>query len=422
MIGKCKAAVYSSLQETEKSDMIAGIEIWKTKKGKTMTEKIYYSDVYCKEFSAAVLDCRERKNGYEVVLDRTAFYPEGGGQPGDRGCFLAEDKKEIRIYDTHEKGEEILHYTEEYLEPGTKITGRIDWDFRFDLMQNHSGEHIVSGLIHERFGYQNVGFHMGSDVLTIDLDGEFSVEEMREFERRANEIIWENRPVDIRVYTEEEVKAVEYRSKKELHGQVRIVTFPGADICACCGTHVSHTGEIGLIKLISLQKFKGGVRMEMLCGRRALEYVNRICEQNHQISVALSAKPEETAAAVQRLKETEMKDSFRLVALENEMFARKAESLKDCGDILLFEDGLNSDSVRKLAVAVMEVCGGRCAVFSGDEETGYKYALGKKDGDLRAFVKEMNSSLNGRGGGKPFFAQGSVNAKRKEIEAFFNKK
>ena len=430
-----------------------------------MTEKLYYADAYCREFTAVVTDCRERKNGYEVVLNRTAFYPEGGGQPGDRGAlFVIEhdahaannelgeakcsdaqkettvgagvetestesgcqiagvscvDAVAIPVNDTHEKEGEILHYTDEYLAPGTIVAGKIDWDYRFDLMQNHSGEHIVSGLIHEKYGYQNVGFHMGSDVITIDLTGEIAPDEMRELERRANEIVWKNLPVDITVYDEESVKSIEYRSKKELHGEVRIVTFPEADVCACCGTHVRYTGEIGLIKLISMQKFKGGVRMEMLCGKRAAEYMNEIWEQNHQISVALSAKPKETAVAVQRLKETEAAVSFRMTALENELFAMKAASLKGAGNVLLFEEGLAPDAVRRLAVAVLEVCGGICAVFSGDEETGYKYALGQEGGDLRALVKEMNSALNGRGGGKPFFAQGSAAAKNAEIEAFF---
>lgn len=383
-----------------------------------MTEKLYYADAYCREFTAVVTDCRERKKGYEVVLNRTAFYPEGGGQPGDRGALFVIEH-EVYVSDTHEKEGEILHYTDEYLAPGTIVAGKIDWDYRFDLMQNHSGEHIVSGLIHEKYGYQNVGFHMGSDVITIDLTGEIAPDEMRELERRANEIVWKNLPVDITVYDEESVKAIEYRSKKELHGEVRIVTFPEADVCACCGTHVRYTGEIGLIKLISMQKFKGGVRMEMLCGRRAAEYMNEMWEQNHQISVALSAKPKETAAAVQRLKEAEAAVSFRMAALENELFAVKAANLKGSGNVLLFEDGLAPDSVRRLAVAVLEVCGGMCAVFSGDEETGYKYALGQEGGDLRALVKEMNGALNGRGGGKPFFAQGSVAAKKAEIEEFF---
>lgn len=413
-----------------------------------MTEKLYYADVCCREFTAVVTDCREGKHGYQVVLSRTAFYPEGGGQPGDRGVLYmieqdvqrTEDTSEkgtdkpfgasnpessstvIEVTDTHEKDGEILHFTDTYLAPGTIVAGQIDWEYRFDLMQNHSGEHIVSGLIHEKYGYQNVGFHMGSDVLTIDLDGELSPEALQEIEQRANEVIWQDLPVQTEVYTEEAVKALTYRSKKELHGEVRIVTIPGADTCACCGTHVRRTGEIGLIKLISAQKFKGGVRMDMLCGRRALAYMNELWEQNRRISVTLSAKPKQTAAAVQRLKESEAAVSFRMTALENELFEQKAERLQNAGNVLLFEEGLTPDSVRRLAVAVMERCGGLCAVFSGTEEEGYKYAVGQTDGDLRTLIKEMNTALNGRGGGKPFFAQGSVNAKKAEIEAFWGGK
>lgn len=384
-----------------------------------MTERLYYADVYCREFLATVTDCREGKHGYEITLDRSAFYPEGGGQPGDRGVLITMEQELVVISDTHEKHGEVVHYADRPLEPGTAVAGKIDWAYRFDLMQNHSGEHIVSGLVHEKFGFENVGFHMSADRMTVDFSGEFSQEDMKLLELRANEVVWKNVPVGIRFYSEEEVKLLQYRSKKELHGQVRIVTFPGADVCACCGTHVGHSGEIGLIKLISLHKFRGGVRMEMICGRKALEYVNEIGTQNQQISVLLSAKPGETADAVAHLKETEEKTRFRMNQMEQEVFAQKAEALKGAGDVLLFEDGLSPDSVRKLAVAVMEVCDGRCAVFSGDDEQGYKYGIGKQDGDLRAFVKEMNQTLHGRGGGKPFFAQGSVMAKRVEIEVFF---
>lgn len=384
-----------------------------------MTEKLYEKDAYCREFSATVRECRERGSGYALVLDRTAFYPEGGGQPGDTGFLRTETGESWRVLDTHEKGGEVLHYTETPLAAGSRVYGSIDWERRFDLMQNHSGEHIVSGLIHEAFGYQNVGFHMGSDVLTIDLDGELSADDLQRIEYRANEAIWQNRATQIRVYDEEAVKALEYRSKKELHGQVRIVTFPGFDVCACCGTHVKQTGEIGLIKILSAEKFRGGTRVEMLCGQRAYRYTAEISAQNHRISVLLSAKPDATAAAVERLKESEAEALFRAGALESELFAGKARQLAGAGDVVLFEDRLSPESVRRLAVAVMETCGGRCAVFSGSEEAGYKYAVGKKDGDLRALVKEMNARLNGRGGGKPFFAQGSVSASREEIEEFF---
>jgi alanyl-tRNA synthetase len=261
---------------------------------------------------------------------------------------------------------------------------------------------------------------MGSDSITVDLDGEFPAEELTAFELEANQVVWSNLPVDITVYDHEAAKSVEYRSKKELPGNVRVVTFPGADSCACCGTHVAHTGEIGLIKLISVQKFKGGVRLEMLSGRRALEYINVISQQNHQISVALSAKPKETGAAVLRLKEENGRNSYRLSQMEAEHFAQRALTLSGAGDVTLFEEAMESDSLRKLAVAVMEQCGGRCAVFAGGDGQGYKYAIGEQNGDLRSFVKELNKALNGRGGGKPFFVQGSVNATRQEIETFLN--
>lgn len=384
-----------------------------------MTEKLFYEDAYQKTFEAMVTDCRERKKGYEIVLDRTAFYPEGGGQPGDIGYLQTGDQK-VEVTDTHEKDGEILHFCGQPMEIGSKVTGNIDWAYRFDLMQNHSGEHIVSGLVHSKYGYNNVGFHMGKDVISVDFDGEFTLEDMAEFERLANERVWANEQVEIISYTEEEAKSVEYRSKKELHGMVRIVTFPNADVCACCGTHVGYTGEIGLIKLISLQKWKGGVRMEMLCGRRALEYVADICRQNQQISVALSAKPLETAQAVEHLKSTQLEQQFRVGALEQKLFHNMAKQYEGSGSVLIFEDGLAADSVRRLATEVMENCEGRCVVCSGDDENGYKYAMGEKDGDLRALVKEMNQALNGRGGGKPFFAQGSVKATRKEIEEFFS--
>ena len=382
-----------------------------------MTEKLFYKDAYQKTFEATGTECREGKKGYEIILDQTAFYPEGGGQPGDIGYLQTGDQK-VKVTDTHEKDGKILHFCGQPLEKGSKVTGSIDWERRFDLMQNHSGEHIVSGLVHHKFGYNNVGFHMGKDTVTIDFDGEFSVEDMYRFEQEANARIWANEQVDITSYTEKEAETVEYRSKKELRGVVRVVTFPNADVCACCGTHVKYTGEIGLIKLISLQKWKGGVRMEMLSGRKAMEYVADVCRQNQQISVALSAKPLETAEAVEHLKKLQMDQQFHAGALEQKLFQYMAKQYEGSGSVLLFEEGLAADSVRKLTAEIMETCEGRCIVCSGDDENGYKYAMGEKDGDLRTLVKEFNSTLNGRGGGKPFFVQGSVAATRKEIEEF----
>ncbi|MCD8147310.1 MAG: alanyl-tRNA editing protein [Clostridiales bacterium] len=382
-----------------------------------MTLRIYDTDAYCKAFSATVLDCQpEKKNTWAVRLDQTAFYPEGGGQPGDQGVL-----GEAAVLDTRERHGDVVHIVDRPLPVGETVTGELNWRRRFDLMQNHSGEHIVSGVIHRKYGYNNVGFHMGHDTVTVDLDGEFPAQELAQFELEANQAVWADLPVDITVYDHEAAKGVEYRSKKDLPGDVRVVTFPGADSCACCGTHVAHSGEIGLIKLISVQKFKGGVRLEMLCGRRALEYINGIGEQNHAISVELSAKPMKTAAAVHKLKEEHGQAVYRLNQMEAEDFARRARILAGAGDVTLFEPPMGADSVRKLAVAVMERCGGRAAVFSGADGQGYKYAIGLEDGDLRALTKELNRTLNGRGGGKPFFVQGSVSASRKEIEIFLKK-
>ena len=381
-----------------------------------MTEKLFYTDSHLQEFTAEVVSCRPCDNGYEAVLSRTAFFPEGGGQAADTGVIDG-----IRVYDVQEKGEQIFHYLEGELEEGKTVTGQIDWDKRFSRMQQHSGEHIVSGIVHARFGYDNVGFHMGSDVITVDLNGMLDDSQLAEIEREVNERVWEDREVVITYPDAEELKTIDYRSKKELTGQVRIVTFPGVDVCACCGTHVTHTGEIGMVKLLSVVKFHDGIRMEMICGKRVLDYLNMVNEQNHQISMKLSAKMDRTADAVQRLQDENFRMKGQVARMEEEMFRAEAKKWEGAGSVLIFKEGLEADSVRKLADAVMNTCEGCCAVFSRNEDGSYKYAMGEIDGDLRQYTKEMNAALNGRGGGKPFFVQGSVRAAEDEIRNFFEK-
>lgn len=380
------------------------------------TEKLFYLDAYQTTFTATVVDCRENKHGYAVVLDRTCFYPEGGGQPGDRGTLNA-----VAVTDTHEKDGQVLHYTDQPMEVGTAVTGTIDWDRRFDLMQQHSGEHMVSGVVHRIYGYDNVGFHMGEDMITIDFSGVLTEAQLMEVEQEVNRRIWLDSAVKCWYPSPEELKDLPYRSKKELSGAVRIVEFPGADICACCGTHVRRTGEIGLVKLLTVQKFHSGVRVEMLSGGRAYDYINQVLAQNKQISQQLSAKVKETAKAVKALAAELEAKKQQLFAMENAQFAAKAEELRDRGDVLVNLEGLSADGVRRAAIAIQETCGGRAAVFSGDDQGGYKYAVGQKDGDLRTWVKELNSTLSGRGGGKPGFVQGSVSAKWDEIVAFMSR-
>ena len=380
-----------------------------------MSEKLYYNDPFLQEFTATVLSCEQDKGGWKVVLDRTAFYPEGGGQPADTGMLGGAAGTDVR-----EKEGVIVHTCDKALNVGDTVTGRIDWVRRFDHMQQHSGEHIVSGIICARYGCDNVGFHLGKDIVTIDFNHDISPEDLPAIEAQANAFIWSDTPIDIRFLEGDALRQAEYRSKKFIPGLVRLVAFPGADCCACCGTHVLRAGQVGLVKLLSCQKFREGVRMELLCGKRAFDYLSGTWEQNLAVSRALSAKPLQTHAAVERLKGELESVKLRAATLETADFARKGAEYAGKGDVVLFEGDMSADSVRRLCDAVLDTCGGRCAVFAG-EDGNFKYAVGIRDGDIRPLVKELNGALNGRGGGKPNFAQGSVAAKEADIQAFFEK-
>lgn len=379
-----------------------------------MTEKLFYSEPYCKTFEAAVQSCTPSERGFTVVLDRTAFYPEGGGQPCDLGTLGG-----AAVTDVREKDGQIVHTCNLPLEVGSTVCGEIDWHRRFDLMQQHSGEHLVSGIVHAKYGYSNVGFHMGADRITIDFDGMIDEDGLREVEQRANEAIWADLETEIFYPSREELAELPYRSKKALEGQVRLVRFPGIDLCACCGTHVARTGEIGLIQLLSCVKFREGVRIELLCGERCLHHLREVREQNRQVSVQLSAKPLETGEAVRRICEELNETRQRVTELENAAFRQKAEALRGTGDVLLFEAPMVPNRVRELCELVAASCGGRCAVFAGTDEQGWKYAVCDEKNDLRPLCKALNAALNGRGGGKPNAVQGSASCTREAIEAFF---
>lgn len=378
------------------------------------TEKLYYADPFLKAFTATVLDCQPGKNGFVVTLDRTAFYPEGGGQPADQGTLDG-----AAVTDVHEKNGVVLHNVHSAVEIGKTVTGVIDWARRFDHMQQHSGEHICSGLICGRCHCDNVGFHMGTDMVTIDFNADIPWEELLEIEAQANQYIYEDHPIDIQFHRGAELDAIDYRSKKPLEGDVRIVAFPGADCCACCGTHVLRSGQVGLVKFLSVQKFREGVRIELLCGKRALDYLARTWEQAKTIGQRLSVKPVDAAAAVERLENELSAAKLRCAQLEESVFAAIAQEQAGKGDVLLFQPPMKPDSVRKLADAAAKTCGGLAAVFAG-EGIHYAYALGRADGqDISAQVKAMNAALHGRGGGRNGFAQGSVEAEQNAIEAFF---
>lgn len=377
------------------------------------TRKRYYEDCHLARFSATVTGCEAWEDRWAVTLDATAFYPEGGGQAGDTGHL-----NEARVLDTREEGGRILHLCSQPLDVGTQVEGRVDWAPRFSRMQNHTGEHMVSGVIHRRYGYHNVGFHMGSDMVTIDFDGIIPAQALPEIEAEVNNLIWQNLPVRTWVPSPEELPGVNYRTKRALDWPVRIVEVPGVDSCACCGVHVAMTGEIGLVKLLSCVKFHQGVRIEMLCGSKAMEYLNTVFEQNRQVSQALSAPMQATGAAAQQANALLAAEKYRSATLEKRLLAAITARYVGCGNVLHFEETLSSSLVRELAEAISAVCGGRAAVFSGTDGA-FSYCLAQPGGDLRMLCKELNASLGGRGGGKPAFQQGLVNASQAQIEAFF---
>ena len=378
-----------------------------------MTEKLYENDPYLRTFTARVTGCAQIIDGWRVTLDRTAFYPEGGGQPADTGALGG-----ARVLDVHEREGEVWHMTDRPLTPGEEVAGEIDWPQRFSRMQQHTGEHIVSGLLHRLYGVDNVGFHMGRDAVTIDLSAELSADQLARAERLANEAIWADLPVEVRYPAPEELAALDYRSKKELTGRVRIVTVPGCDVCACCGTHVATAGQVGAVKLLDAQRYKGGVRVWLLCGDRALEDYGERNRQVRRLSELLSAKPEEVVPAVERLLAGQEAQKQRFAALQTELFALKAREIEEGATLALcFEEGLAPPELRRLCLALMERC--RVAAALSGEGERWRYALGSAQEDVRPLAKRLNEAFSGRGGGQKELAQGSLTGTREEIEDFF---
>ena len=388
------------------------------------TEKYFEADAFRTRAESVLLAAvpDSRTGGGLIALEGTVFYPEGGGQPADRGTLTLPDGTELAVTDVHEQDGILWHSVPSLPDtavPGITVEEAIDWNWRFDKMQQHTGEHILSGILHRIFGAENVGFHIGAEAVRMDTSVPISAEGLRAAELEANRIVWQDVPVVITYPTPQELAALTYRSKKEIEGQVRIVTIPGADVCACCGTHVAASGQVGLVKFLSCQKLREGVRLELLCGGRAMDYLSRAWDQSRLIGQALSVKPLAAFPAVQRLEGQLRESRERCAALEEQSFRQLAERYQNAGNVLLVQPDLEPDSVRRLMDAVSKTCGGLAAVFAG-EEGHYAYALGRADGqDISPLVKAMNTVLHGRGGGRNGFAQGSVETERSAIESFF---
>lgn len=376
-----------------------------------MTEKIYYENQYIQEFDAAVLECEKEGKFYQVLLDRTAFYPEGGGQPSDTGVL-----GEASVAKVLEKSGKIYHETDLPLEPGSRVHGRIDWKQRFDNMQNHCGEHILSGLIHEKYGFDNVGFHMGKELITLDINGVLNAVQIRELENHANEVIMKNLRVRSWYPKPEELAGLSYRSKKELEGMVRIVDIPGTDSCACCGTHVAFTGEIGLLKITGFMKYKAGTRISMLCGTRALFDYQKKQEKTEKISNLLSAKPEEIDIAAERLKNEAEFKTGKIIELYRLLFMERAKEVKaGTKRYISYEEKLAPVQLRSFADLLMEKAE-LVFLYSQKEEGSFFFAAGSRSLDMKKFSEWLGERLKLRGGGSKLLVQGTVFCTEKELE------
>lgn len=390
-----------------------------------MTEQLYYQDSYIKDFEAVVLSCIPNGNHFEAVLDRTAFFPEGGGQCADTGVLHIENRK-IKVFDVQERNGEIIHFIDEEILPGQTVIGELEFQERFFKMQQHTGEHIISGIVHRRFGYENVGFHLGKEEVTMDYDGPLTPEELRSIEYEANQVVAENREIRAYFPGTEELEKIPYRSKKELQGKIRIVEIQDCDICACCAPHVQTTGNVGLIKITNAIRYKGGMRLWIACGMRALEDYNQKEASVVQISNMLSAKQQEVTDAVKRLTEEIQQLKEKAAKMQERLVMGYLESEKAVlkenpnANLLLFEKELDAMAMRNFVNAGMELTKGVCGAFVGDEKQGFRYVLGSS-GDIREIGKKLNAAFQGKGGGKPPMIQGSLVGEEEKIREFLEK-
>lgn len=376
--------------------------------------KLYEKDAYQTTFSGNVISCEKEKDRWKIVTDQTCFYPEGGGQPADHGML-----GEAVVLDVQEEQGQIVHWTDRPLETGKEVKGQIDWDRRFYFMQNHTGEHLVSGLIHKKYGYENVGFHMNEELITIDVGGILTPEQLNEMEKEANEELNKGREIETLYPSAEELQNLAYRSKKEIEGQVRIIRIPECDTCACCGTHVKNTLEIGMIKFLSMQNYKSGVRVTLLCGKKAFENYGEKHKSVMEISHLLSAKPEEVTEAVERLKEENQNLRQKIGQLKQMLLEAKAQVIPGGEkNVFLWEENLEPGDLRHLINAMMKRAENVMVLVPGKEDL-FNYAAACREKDSRQISKALASQFFSKGGGTAQMVQGTVRGEKEEIKKIF---
>ena len=379
------------------------------------TEKLYETDAACRTFTAVVLACRPADRVWQVALDRTAFYPEGGGQPCDTGTLGGAAVTDVQIHDGM-----IWHTVAAPLGEGAAVAGEIDWARRLDHMEQHTGEHILSGTLHRLFGAENVGFHIGSPAVRMDMSLPLTAAQLAEAERLANETVRADAPVRAWYPAPEELDRLTYRSKKALDGPVRLVDAGGADLCACCGTHLARTGQVGLIKILSAQHYKGGTRLAVVCGGRAQAAVAAAWADAEATGALLSAGPGRLETAARHALDAAAALKQRFAAMQNTLAGALAASAAPGQLFVGWCEGADADGLRRLCLAVAGRTGALCVMLAPGGR-GTAYALTLPGQDARPLAKAFNEAFDGRGGGKPDLCQGSLAAPvgREEAEQFF---
>ncbi len=380
-----------------------------------MTEKLYYKDAYMKDFTAKVVAVSESCGKYLTELDRTAFFPNEGGQYADKG-----DIDGFKVYDVIENDGVIYHLLEEKLQIGKTVSCRIDFDDRYDKMQNHTGEHIVSGIIHKLFGLDNVGFHLGGEDVTLDINAPLNRDDLARVELLANEVVYENIKVECIFPDKEELKRLVYRSKLDLEDNVRIVNIGEYDSCACCAVHVGYTGEIGLIKILDFAPLRSGIRIHIACGRRAMKYFNKLYSEAHKVSNILSVPKEEIGEGVAKLSEDFQKIKNQYSEYRSKTFLSAARNLKCSGEnsVVLLDDATVPEMIG-YANAATDKVRGILVVLSPKEDGGYRYVISSESVNLKEKSAEINKGLLGRGGGRANMIQGSFECDIESIRNYF---
>ena len=378
-----------------------------------MTIKLYENDAYIKEFDATVLSCEECKDGYLLELDKTAFFPEGGGQQADTGFI-----NDTKVSDVQIKNEVITHKVDKAFTVGETVTGKIDWDVRFPRMQGHTGEHLVSGIIHTMFGYDNLGFHMSEKTMTLDPSGILTDEDIKEIERKANIAVYENREVTAYYPDPSTLESLNYRSKLDLKEGVRLVNIDGYDTCACCAPHVSRTGEIGLIKIVDYIQYKGGMRLTMVCGINAFEDYSKLHDDNKAMMHLLSASRDKTLEFVTRDHEVIGAQKAEINRLNAELSKANLDIVTLGSTLCGFTKGASFDDMRAMVNDNLEKAD-KVAFFSEGDNGDFSYIISSSTLDVRDTVKTLNEKFSGKGGGRPNYAQGKIVADKASIISFF---